>query len=449
MKRARSESPIHLSGSSEEDDIPLAARKRRILEKKKESKKPEEAKAASANSTIKLEKTCIQNDDFMVTEAKTELLWIVTPKDAKPSPKIAAFDLDFTIVVPKTLMKNGKPARFPKDRADWRLWHSMVPKKLTKLHSEGYRIVIFTNQAGVQTGKTNVADVYGKIQDISKKINVPLSAVIVGAKNRWRKPNPDVWEYFVQDYNNGQCDMSQCFYVGDAAGRPKNWTKGKSRDFSVSDRKFAHNLGLKFHTPENFFFKMHECSAWEWRSTVPKDFLKKQAAKPRYEPSEPKFPEGLNVVLMCAYPASGKSTFCRKNLVPRGFVVVNRDTLKTASKCKKAMKESLAEKKSVVIDNTNPTMNVRKQFIDIAKSFGANVTCLWLKLEKEEAEHINAYRRKVEPEVPHVPTIAFNVFRKNFQPPDKEKEGINEVCIVNWKPDFASEEHKKLFLQFN
>ena len=33
-------------------------------------------------------------------------------------------------------------------------------------------------------------------------------------------------------------------YVGDAAGRPKEWAPGKPKDFSCSDRKFAANLGV-------------------------------------------------------------------------------------------------------------------------------------------------------------------------------------------------------------
>ena len=33
-------------------------------------------------------------------------------------------------------------------------------------------------------------------------------------------------------------------YVGDAAGRAKDWAPGKPKDFSCSDRKFGVNLGV-------------------------------------------------------------------------------------------------------------------------------------------------------------------------------------------------------------
>ena len=38
-------------------------------------------------------------------------------------------------------------------------------------------------------------------------------------------------------------NRAQSIYVGDAAGRPKNWAPGKTRDFNCSDRMFAKNVG--------------------------------------------------------------------------------------------------------------------------------------------------------------------------------------------------------------
>jgi hypothetical protein len=38
--------------------------------------------------------------------------------------------------------------------------------------------------------------------------------------------------------------LTKCKYVGDAAGRAKNWAPDKPKDFSCSDRMFAANIGI-------------------------------------------------------------------------------------------------------------------------------------------------------------------------------------------------------------
>lgn len=68
---------------------------------------------------------------------------------------------------------------------------------------------------------------------------------------------------------------------------------------------------------------------------------------------------------MVGGPGSGKSTIAITQL--NSYVRVNNDDLKTKEKCIKVCKESLIAGKSVVIDNTNPTADVRGRFIDIAK----------------------------------------------------------------------------------
>ena len=54
-----------------------------------------------------------------------------------------------------------------------------------------------------------------------------------------------MWSFLVEHCNKSvEVDLANCFYVGDAAGRAKNWAPGKAKDFSCSDRMFAHNLSI-------------------------------------------------------------------------------------------------------------------------------------------------------------------------------------------------------------
>ena len=106
-----------------------------------------------------------------------------------------------------------------------------------------------------------------------------------------------MWYFMKNNSDNGvKIDDSKSFYVGDAAGRAKNWAPGKPKDFSCSDRMFAHNVGIgkveiflyfnqketknlifipsqEFHTPEEFFFS-EKLAPFEWGSINPNDILK-------------------------------------------------------------------------------------------------------------------------------------------------------------------------------
>lgn len=74
------------------------------------------------------------------------------------------------------------------------------------------------------------------------------------------------------------------------------------------------------------------------------------------------------MIIFVGSAASGKSTFWKTHL--SDYVRVNRDTLKTREKCLKAAEEALKKGENVVIDNTNPTKNDRKDYIDLAKKYG-------------------------------------------------------------------------------
>merc|ERR1711971_446078 len=62
------------------------------------------------------------------------------------------------------------------------------------------------------------------------------------------------------------------------------------------------------------------------------------------------------IVLFCGRPASGKTSFYKKNFKQRGYVHVNKDTLKTSAKCFKAINEALKSGHSVVVDETCPSV---------------------------------------------------------------------------------------------
>jgi hypothetical protein len=75
----------------------------------------------------------------------------------KTAAKVAAFDLDSTLVVPKS------GAKFARSGSDWQWLDKRVPEKLRELRMRGYHLLVFSNQGGVEKGQTTEADVRGAI----------------------------------------------------------------------------------------------------------------------------------------------------------------------------------------------------------------------------------------------------------------------------------------------
>ena len=95
-----------------------------------------------------------------------ELVHELNAGGAQHSTKIAAFDMDGTLIT----TKSGRV--FPIDKNDWRLlYENRTREKLEALYTQGYKIVIITNQAGIATGKLKLEDFQSKVQNIVTKLN--------------------------------------------------------------------------------------------------------------------------------------------------------------------------------------------------------------------------------------------------------------------------------------
>ncbi|XP_013719789.2 polynucleotide 3'-phosphatase ZDP isoform X2 [Brassica napus] len=164
------------------------------------------------------------------------------------SEKIAAFDFDGCLAN-TSVKKVGADA--------WSLMYPSIPEKLQSLYSQGYKLVIFTNESNIDRWKNKrqaaVDSKIGRLNSFIKRVEVPIQVFIAcgvassgGKDDLYRKPKPGMWQLMKKHFNSGiEIDMDKSFYVGDAAGR-----KG---DHSDADIKFAQANGLKFFTPEEYF----------------------------------------------------------------------------------------------------------------------------------------------------------------------------------------------------
>ncbi|KAF8892654.1 polynucleotide kinase 3 phosphatase-domain-containing protein [Infundibulicybe gibba] len=356
------------------------------------------------------------------------------------SAKVAAFDLDGTLI--KSSIFQGKSKSEP---AKWEWWNECVPKVLKDLHDSGHSIIIISNQAlkpaALKAWKLKIASIASALP------NVPFHLFAATAKDSYRKPMPGMW-YALEAILRGddaEIDLASSFFVGDAAGRQYSTHKA---DFAGTDRKWADNIGICFHTPEEYFLKLPKHTAINLAGFNVSSLPITPTASLTISPILPN-PLKQELVLFVGYPCLGKTTFFHKQFKSSGYVHINQDTLKTREKCVKSVREVLEAKLSCVVDNTNRDAKTRKFYISLAKERDIPVRCFLFTGSLELAWHNNLYRaynlpasvvsREERRDI--VPYAAFSGFRDNYEEPAMD-EGILEIKRVNWAFDGTMEERK-------
>lgn len=152
-------------------------------------RKLEEEPTENRKKSIKLESPSIQEaSEDMWEDIDSSALLVYTAKGVKSSNKIAAFDMDGTLI--KT--KSGKV--HPVDTKDWQIAFPCIPLKLKEQMEQGFKIVIMSNQAPVGTGRVNVEDFKKKIKSIVEKLQLPIQVFIATGRGFYRKPAIGMWE---------------------------------------------------------------------------------------------------------------------------------------------------------------------------------------------------------------------------------------------------------------
>ena len=371
-------------------------------------------------------------------------------KFPKDTVGVASFDFDSTLV----LTKSGK--QFATNANDWKLFHKNVSTKLIdEVKKKNRLLVIFTNQNGIKKGKLTKKDLEKRMEGFIRQAvgeDIPVLVLAAMGENSQRKPCTGMWTYLEEKilpyHKELSLDKSDSFYVGDAAGRPERKDAEKKKikkDHSCGDRKFAMNLGIKFHTPENYFLGEAEYPTW---SLDGYDIKKFENAKLTPYKQEDLISSKQEIVIFQGWPASGKTTFAKRYFLPAGYVHVNRDSLSTPAKCIKATKEAIAQGKSVVVDNTNPDSASRKPYIEIAEENDIPCRCFVFDIERELAEHLNVLREnRSNGAHPHVPGVAYNTYNKKFEDVTKD-EGLTEVRKIKFIPVFNNDREKEEFFMY-
>lgn len=180
---------IEFDPPPENSDNEIKKIKRKVCETDDSLVENNNAKVMKIDSNDSEAKQASQNnwDDIEKGE-----LHVFTSQGIQPSAKIAAFDMDGTLI--KT--KSGKV--YPVSMNDWELAFSTIQKKLKEKFEEGYKIVILTNQAAIGNGRVKIEDFKRKIENIIEKLQVPVQAFIATGKGIYRKPATGMWKVLTE-----------------------------------------------------------------------------------------------------------------------------------------------------------------------------------------------------------------------------------------------------------
>ena len=265
------------------------------------------------NKTIKLIYKMTSPKSVSITETDE---YIIVKNGTLNKKHNAVFDLDYTII--KT--KSGR--KFPRNGDDWVYLYDNTREILLKM-SKIYNIILFTNQKGLRKIEKRT-EFMKKLHQIMEDLNIHMHIYISIQDGYYRKPFTGLWELFI----NNKPISNKSFYCGDAAGRKD--------DFAATDLMFAHNIGIPFYLPEQIFLKQDLYIEYKWP-----DYLTQYIGSP----SKINMPNGeKNMILMCGYPGSGKSSFAKQF----NYLIASNDDLGTASKCKKLVTTTLKSGKNIV-----------------------------------------------------------------------------------------------------
>jgi bifunctional polynucleotide phosphatase/kinase len=99
------------------------------------------------------------------------------------------------------------------------------------------------------------------------------------------------------------------------------------------------------------------------------------------------------LIVSVGAPGSGKSIWAGALAASvAGVVIVNQDTLKTKAKCVAAAAAALQEGKSVIVDATNSTEQVRAEWLQLAADTGAKSAAVLHAPGMRCSLHLNAFR---------------------------------------------------------
>ena len=360
-----------------------------------------------------------------------------------PKIKIAGFDLDHTIIRPNNSRIH------PKNEDDFEYVSDKLTTKLIELHKNGFIILIFSNQDKLNSKLEKKKIVLHRInrlyEEIFLKNNIPVQFYISILDDYCRKPNIGMMEFFLK-LNNINLDISNSFYVGDAAGRT-SCSKFK-KDFSCSDRMFALNNNIEFMTPEKFYFgsdlRNFELKQVSKKCFIPEDFDNKLIK----EHINFDYIQQYNYIMLVGPPASGKTTFANLIKHQYNYEIISNDITPNTKKNIKMLEEFSKNKTKIIIDNTFSRKKSRLLYLNSIKKINptSKILCIQMEIDKLQSLFLNNFRCKIS-QSKKISNIAIHSYFKYYENITLD-EGFTEIIKIPFIPKFNNTKYRILFNQY-
>jgi predicted kinase len=133
----------------------------------------------------------------------------------------------------------------------------------------------------------------------------------------------------------------------------------------------------------------------------------------------------MEAVIFVGIQAVGKSSFYQRRFF-RTHIRINLDMLKTRHREQIFLRACIEARQPFVVDNTNPTVEERGQYIHVAKAAGFRIVGYYFQSGAGDALRRNAAR----PDKERVPARAIYGTLKRLQPPMLD-EGFDNLYTVS------------------
>jgi predicted kinase len=137
----------------------------------------------------------------------------------------------------------------------------------------------------------------------------------------------------------------------------------------------------------------------------------------------------MEMIVFCGIQGSGKSTFYKQKFF-NSHLRISMDLFHTRNKENLFIKTCLEIQQRMVIDNTNPTQEERKKYIEFAKSKKFKVIGYFFEADLAECLERNNQRHGKEKIIER----GIKATYKKLEPLDFQ-EGFDEIYHVYTKPD--------------